>query len=113
MALGPRQNENRRYSGSFPQYRPCRMAPSGRSGRFPALPYPPGRRQDFNPKAVGPQAINPRRTSETRSNTGETTKTKGHGGWNEAYSNPLTWKWLLAQHKTATGVSPTLTTLPG
>jgi hypothetical protein len=32
-------------------------------------------------------------------------KTKGHGGWNEAYDSPEVWAWLFAQRKTVSAAT--------
>ena len=42
--FGPPASHKKAISPWIPEaYRPCRLAPSWRSGRFPALPYPPRR----------------------------------------------------------------------
>ena len=33
-------------------------------------------------------------------------KTKGHGGWNQAYGDPDVWKWVFAQHKVSATTMP-------
>jgi len=54
--FGQRQPKNRRHPGGC---RRCRMREPRRSGRFPPLPYPPWRRPEYTPCAVGRNATNP------------------------------------------------------
>ena len=62
IALGLRHDEIGRYGRGNPRrYRPCRLAPPRRSGRFPPEPYPPWRCNDRTPIAGGHKALNPNR----------------------------------------------------
>ena len=56
-ALWPTADTTGGYGG---RNRRCRMAPLRRSGRFPALRYPPQRRTGYTDLAGGPKALNPR-----------------------------------------------------